>query len=438
MTRPRTASGALRRAIALVTILAAAAHAQDAPLRDGAPLAEVVALALQHNPELASARARADAMAFVPAQASAWDDPTLSYEAWNVPESLRIDRADNNIFRLSQKVPFPGKRRLAGEIAAREADRAGSEAAEVRLALVAAVKQAYYDLWQAYEREIVLRREQDLVQQLGRLAEQRYAADQSAQADVLRAQLEQTHLLGEIEDAGLAIADARAALNALLGRAPDEPLGRPEPPPPPRLDVPVASLVQRALETRPDIAAGTAAIDREENALALAERNRLPDFELSVGRFVNYPGNDGFGAMASITLPFANLAKYAAGTGEAAARLTAAQADRRRVEDRLRREVQQAYLRAQAASLRHARLTRTHLPQAEQALEVAEASYRSGAIRFAEVLDTVRTIEDVHLEHVATQGDFARARAALERAVGTELPDDGSDAPRAAAVAPRG
>ena len=41
----------------------------------------------------------------------------------------------------------------------------------------------------------------------------------------------------------------------------------------------------------------------------LARKAYWPDFEVSVGRFVNYGASDGFGAMASVTLPFANKAK---------------------------------------------------------------------------------------------------------------------------------
>src|SRR5439155_101979 len=73
------------------------------------------------NPEIKAARARAAAAAYMPRQASAYDDPVFSYEAWNAPESFDVTRADNNILKLSQKVPFPGKRSLAGTAAERGA-----------------------------------------------------------------------------------------------------------------------------------------------------------------------------------------------------------------------------------------------------------------------------------------------------------------------------
>ncbi|TMA37088.1 MAG: hypothetical protein E6J79_11395, partial [Deltaproteobacteria bacterium] len=73
-------------------------------------LADVIEEARVQNPEIKAARARAQAAAYMPRQASAYDDPVFSYEAWNAPESFDVRRADNNILKVSQKVPFPGKR----------------------------------------------------------------------------------------------------------------------------------------------------------------------------------------------------------------------------------------------------------------------------------------------------------------------------------------
>jgi len=99
---------------ALVLTLARLAEggAESQPLR----LDEVIAAAEAANPTIVAARARTRAAAAMPARVSAWDDPTVSWESWNFPDSFRLDHADNNIIRLSQKIPFPGKRGLAGAV----------------------------------------------------------------------------------------------------------------------------------------------------------------------------------------------------------------------------------------------------------------------------------------------------------------------------------
>lgn len=378
----------------------------------------------EKNPAVEAARNEARAMAAVPAQARALDDPTLSYEAWNIPESFRIDRADNNIFRLAQKFPFPGKRRLAGEVATYDAERSTHEASGIELDAVAAVKLAYYDLWEETQRLKVFKREKALLERFSHVAEQKYGVGEATQADVLRAQVELTHVINELQVQPLTIEAAKAELNALLSRAPDEPLGRPADPPTPNLPPSASTLANEALDARPELKAQEASIARDERAEELAEKNYYPDFELSFGRFVNYGENDGFGAMASVTLPFANLSKYDAGVEEARAKLAAARSERRRLEDRARREVQQTFLKARKALLAYELFSNTHIPQAEQALRVAEGAYEAGELGFLDLVDTLRRIESVHLEHISAQADFERAYAELERMVGRELPRD--------------
>ena len=385
-------------------------------------LAGMLERAKAQNPELRAARERARAAAAMPAQARALDDPTVSYEAWNAPDSFRVDHADNNIFRLSQKFPFPGKRALAGEVAGREADRSNHEATGVELAVASSVKRAYYELWRAHARLGVLERERALVERLSRVVEQRYGTGDASQPDVLRMRVELTHVVNQVQTERLAVDRARTELAALVSETARDLIGSPEPPPPPRLPDSLPELVSAALERRPDIAAERAAIAREETAVRLAKRNYLPDFELSVGRFVNYRADDGFGAMASVTLPIFNGAKYGAGVDEASARLAATRSNERMAEDRTRKEVEQAWLTARTALLQYELFKGTHIPQIEQALRVTESGYETGTTSFLELVDTLRSLESIHLEHIAAQAEFEKAYAELEQAVGGELP----------------
>lgn len=409
---------------AIVAILASLRSGR-AENNDALRLADVLEQAREQNPEIRAAQQRAEAAAAIPRRVSALDDPMFSYEAWNAPESLRIDKADNSIFRLSQKMPFPGKRALAGAVAERDAEMARREAEGVTLDVVTAVKRAYFDLYEAYARLDIYSSEKALVQRFARIAEQKYGVGTVSQADALRAQVELTRLINRVTTQTLAIESARAELNALLSRSPVEPLARPEDPAPPRLEEKPESLEQIALEHRPELAMQAAVIGRDEKSVELARRNYLPDFEFSLARFVNYGQNDGFGAMVSVSIPLAYRGKYDAEVAENSARLAAAQADRRRIEDRIRREVQQAYLRARTALLQHELFVTTHIPQAEQTLRVAESAYGTGAMDFLSLIDSARSIEMVHLEHIEAAAEFERAFADLERATGTDLRDEG-------------
>ncbi len=392
-------------------------------------LARVLATVRAQNPAIAGARARADAADAVPARTRAYDDPVVSWESWNIPESVAIDRADNNILRLSQRIPFPGKRTLAGEVAARDAEAMHHDAGAVELDAIVVAKRAYADLWRAHHTAEVARRDLGLAERIARLVEQRYATGPTSQADVVRAQVEVSHAAGMLRTSELTIDEARAMLNAVMSEPPGAALGMPEDPAPPALPPTSATFLEQALRDRPEVAARDAAVARETTATRLAEKGYLPDFEVSVGRFLNSGEPNGFGAMASMTVPLAWKGKYDAGVAEAKAKVLAAEADRRRTVDEIRRDVEQAYLRARTALVQHDLFGGTHVPHAEQALRVTEAAYVAGETDLGTMLETVRNVERVHLEHVTATADFEKAYADLERAVGAELPR----APRPAA-----
>ena len=393
-------------------------HAQTTePLR----LADVLAEASAQNPDLKAARDRATVAETKPAQVAAYDDPMFTYEAWNAPESFRLDQADNNILRLSQKIPFPGKRSLAGAMAKRDSDMAAQNSRAVELDVRAATIKAYYELWMVHQLMLIYARDKDLVERFARIAEQKYAVGQVSQPDVLRAQVELTRLVNRVTTEGLAAESARAGLNALLSRAENEPLGMPEDPPPPTLEANVDGLIATALESRPERAAQLTAIAREESGVRLARLNYLPDFELAADRFINTGASNGVGAMISISIPIAYKSKYDAAAREAQARLSAARNDLRRVEDAIRREVRQAFLRARTALEQRNLFVSTHIPQAELALRGTQAGYETGKIDFLSLIDSVRAIESVHVEHIQADADFETALADLERAVGAQM-----------------
>jgi len=381
-----------------------------------------LAYARDHYPAIGAARSRVQAAQKVPAQASAYEDPTLTWEAWNAPENFRIDEAGNNIFKLSQKIPFPGKLRLKGEMASKDAEKTEAELKAEEIDTVAQVKKAYYALWLVYRNLEVYRRDKDLVTQFARIAEQKYAVGEVSQPDVLRAQVERTRLINRVTTETLALGKAQARLNALFSRPPEAPLGAPQNPPAPAVPYSMAELEKLTLRIRPELLAQTRALDKERLALALARKAYYPDFEVSINRFVNFDERDGFGISVSTSIPLAFKYKYDAGVGEATADLQTGQDELWRLRDLALFEVKQALVEAQTALEQRNLFLHTHIPQAEQALQASQIGYQTGTLDFLALIDSVRAIEQIHLEHLMAAANFERAWAELERAVGQELP----------------
>ncbi|HET8901489.1 MAG TPA: TolC family protein, partial [Holophagaceae bacterium] len=112
-------------------------------------LASLIQDALAANPQLKASRAAIDAERAKVPQAGALPDPMVSLGYQN--DGFRKLTYGESGFAfaqlgVSQAFPYPGKRRLRGQIA--EAGVAAADAASerVRLDLIADVKRAYFDL----------------------------------------------------------------------------------------------------------------------------------------------------------------------------------------------------------------------------------------------------------------------------------------------------
>src|SRR6266568_357329 len=314
-------------ATAIAALVCPPARAEELSASGPLPLGDVVAYARAHNPELEAARQRQAAARAVPAQAAAWDDPTLAAESWNSPRAVPYDAAENNILKLSQRLPFPGKLGLKGRMAERDADMAAADARMTELTVLESVKQAYWDLWLTDRHLAVYTRDLELARELAAGAAGRYAVGMGGQPDVLRAEVERTHIATRLVTTRLERERAAA-----------------------RLPGPLDRLLALAREHHPELAVRGAAVAREKDDVTLARRSYLPDFDLTFERFYNRVGRDGYGAMIAMTLPLPFKYRRDAALDEAHARLAGEEAMRRRAEDRTAAAVKRALAALGAAA----------------------------------------------------------------------------------------
>jgi outer membrane protein, heavy metal efflux system len=293
------------------------------------------------------------------------------------------------------------------------------------LTVVEAVKHAYWELWAADRHLEVYERDLALARELSAGAAERYAAGTGGQPDALRADVERTHIATLVATTRLSREAAAARLNELLSRPPEEPLGTPLTPGPQHVPGPLDRLIALARTNRPELAARSAAVARGEDAVSLARRNYLPDFDLSFARFYNRDGRDGYGAIVGMTVPWPFLYRRSAALDEARARLDADRAMDRRAQDQVAAAVKTALSAVQSAATEHELLVATHVPQAEQAFAASREAYAAGKLDFTSLVDSLRMIEATHVEHYDAAAAFESAYASLEAAVGVELPREG-------------
>lgn len=386
-------------------------------------LSELIHEVLARNPELVAAHKQWEAATTRITQARSLDDPTLSVQLWNVPQTFNVTQTQNSIFGLSQSFPFPGKLALKGDVASRSAEMTEQTVHGKERELVARLKQAYYDLFLA-QKAIQIHHEQvELIRQFVEIANAKFRTGKGAQTDVLKAQVELSLLFQHLPVLEQRRETAEAMLNTLLDRDPASPLGLAQEPSQLPLERPIDDLHRLALNDRPELKAAELAVQRNEQSRALAQRQYYPDFNVAFQRFQNFQANDGFGAYVAMSIPFAfwTKPKYDAGVQEAAAAVSAARAQQHTLENLTRFQVKDLLARLRATDQVATLYRTTVLPQAEQSLEAARVGYRAGKTGFLDLIETQRAWQGFQFEYFKALVDRQHRLAELEQVVGGDL-----------------
>lgn len=374
---------------------------------------------LARNPNVEHARAgwRA-ALARYP-QATSFEDPMLSYKL--APLSVASSDVDlGQVIELSQPLPYPGKRRLRGQVVLAEAEAAKQDYQAVRLRLALMAAHFYYELYTT-DRAIAISAE--LARELEshrQTLTAHLAAGHAWQDDLLKVDVD----LGETIQKRIDLEGERevlaAQVNELLHRAPELPL----PALPESLEVPApigeasAALQASAVGDRPELRAAAARRDLEDARIAVAEREFYPDFRV-MGSYNSMWGMFEHELMVgvAVTVPLWRDRRHAA-VDEAEALRDRAIAEVALVEDRIRTEVERA-LRAYTASLSVLETYRSQiLPAAEARVESIRVGLESGRTTFIEVLRADHDLFAVQLRYERALANAYRRRADLDIALG--------------------
>ena len=394
----------------------------DSVPRNRLVLPDLIHEVLARNPELVAARKQWEGATNRITQARSLEDPVLSLQFWNSPQSFNVTRSDNTILGLSQSFPFPGKLALKGDVASRSAEMTEQSVRAKERDLVARLKRDYYDLFVA-QKAVQLHHEQvDLLRQFVAIANAKFRGGMGSQADVLKAQVELSLLLQHLPVLEQRRKSAEAMLNTLLDRDPALPLGMAQEPALIPLEESVDKLHRLALE-RPELKAAELDVQRNEQSHALAERQYYPDFNVAVQRFQNYQANDGFGAYVAMSIPFAfwTKPKYDAGVQEAAAAVAVARAQQQTMENMTRFQINDLLAKLRATDQVATLYRTTILPQAEQGLEAARVEYRTGKAGLLDLIDAQRAWRKFKLEYLTALADRQYQLAELEQVVGIAL-----------------
>jgi outer membrane protein TolC len=389
-------------------------------------LKELLAEALENNPEIVAAQKRYEASRQRPSQVSSLPDPMVSpgYNSSGRPwpgAGLGTEVTSNIGVMLSQEIPFPGKRKLAGDMAVKEAEAEWQQYQQAKLSVVARLKQAYYRRAYAFAAVDVLSRNVELLQKLLKITEARYAVGKAAQQDVFKAQtqisvLETKRIQLEREKR------ARAAeINSLVNRAPGAALGRPGELRVMELPAGLQELYAAARENSPMLRRDEKMIQRAEVAVNMARKEYYPDFTLN-GGYYNMGGmSPMYMFRADFKIPLYYFRKQRAAVTEQSQTLAQSRKTYEATSQGLHYRIQDDYLMAESAAQLVAVYGKTVIPQASLALESSLTSYETGAVDFLSVFMNYITVVEYQMNYYEELQNLYLALARLEEMTGREL-----------------
>jgi cobalt-zinc-cadmium efflux system outer membrane protein len=379
---------------------------------------------LRANPELQASHKRYEAALTRPSQESALPDPriTTGWISNGLPypgAGLGSEATSNIGIQFAQEIPFPGKRALKGGIAQKEADGEAQAVRAIKLRLVAQLKGKYYELIFNYEAVELIHRNQELLQQMAKVAEARYSAGKAMQQDIIKAGIEISILENRLIALEQKKLSTQAEINALLNRPPEAGLGRPETVSTlPSLES-FESLRARALEASPLLQGQRAVIDGRQLNVQSAQKSYYPEFDVMTGYYNQGPMKPmwEFKVQFNIPLYFGKKQRY--GLEEAGATLVEAQRMYRNEQQWLLFRVRDRYVAAEAALKLMNLYSQQVVPQSELALQSSLASYEGGSVDFLTVLSNFNTIRDYQMNYFEQRAEYLKALSGLEELTGT-------------------
>jgi len=389
-------------------------------------LEELVAQALERNPEILVAQKKYEAARQRPSQVASLPDPMFS-PGWNsngnpLPGAgLGRETTSNIGFSITQEIPYPGKQRLRANVARKEADAQYAEFEGVQLGVLSRLKQAYFRLQHYYAARDVLERNSAVLKSLLSITEVRYSAGKAAQQDVFKAQLQislvNTKLIQLDRERHL----REAEINSLVNLPSNTPLPKPGEPHVGPLPETLVDLQTAARERSPMRVREQKMAERAETALRLARKDYYPDYAVT-GGYYNMGGLPPFYSFrADIRIPLYFRTKQRAEVTEQAIAVSQARHAYDAAGLALDLRIADDYSQADAAYQLVEAYRATILPQARLTIESSLGSYETGGVDFLSVLNNQTAALEYEMDFHEQMLNYHLAIVRLEEATGMDL-----------------
>jgi outer membrane protein TolC len=363
---------------------------QEAPAR----LDDLLKLALERNPKIASAGLEAQAGSFRIPQERSLPDPMIGFNLKNMgfPKFTIGQEVMSGVgFSFSQPIPFPGKLRLRGAIAEKAFERKEEVRNSVVLGVLRDVKTAYFELYALHKSIAILREQRSLLEKALDLTETKYAVGSGVQSDVLKARVEVSRMDEMITPMSEMIKSLKARINLLLDFPADKDLGMPQDQGVENLPLSLEEIMKAARENSPMVKEAFLMVEEGEKMVDLARKELSPNFVIGGGWEFKGRLPSMYEVMVGFEVPLYRRTKQAKMIEESVTQLASSKSGLASARNDLAFMVTEDYLKARSAESLVRLYKEKIIPQASLTVESSLASYRVNKADFLALLSDINT-----------------------------------------------
>jgi len=389
------------------------------------PLSQLLSEAAANNPQISAANHGALAARQVAPQMTTLPDPKFTYQQLSVGSPKPFAGYTNSDFAYigigaSQELPYPGKLRLRGEVAGRDADTKQAEVEVTKTSIADAVKADYLQLAYLQQTLGILQQNEAVLDQLIQDVTAHYQVGQGMQQDVIQAQVNRTKIVKEITMHHQQMGQVQAHLKGLLNRDQGSP------------DIVTEDLIETPLKQssdellagvrqhNPQIQVDASSTQRQDAQLASAKREGKPDFEVGY-MYQNTDRKYRDYYMFTFDVRFPRKKRVNAEIAEATEKRAESQQTLDAHLQHQLAEVKEGYVKATSDEELLKEYREGLIPQSDAAYRATLSAYASNREQFIHVLSYFTNLLNLRLEYAETLEDHEAALAHLETLTGATL-----------------
>ena len=383
-------------------------------------LDRIIDLALERNPTIAGAQSVIQQNEGTRIQAGAYPNPTVGYQTANGiirDPSNGDNRIEHNV-TVYQPVEYPGMRAARQEAAAAGLAGATVGLEESKLNLIAAVKTAFYDLLLAERTVDLLQQNLEIVQEVARIVRARVRSGEGPQFEAVKADVEVLKAKQEMTKAKNAVRVKLVGLDTLTAGG----LGSQY-----KVQGDFRSLrdhldpeqmAARDLSQHPTLKRQGKLVEQAELTVTKERQGRVPNVTLW-GGYAREVGREA--VLAGLSLPTPLWYRQQGQIATALGTQRKEEAELIRARNDLTREINQHAREAETAQEQILVYEEGLLKQAQEALRIAQLSFRQGASSLLDVLDAQRVQRQITVDYNLARFELSLALTRFERALGGPL-----------------